>query len=83
MAKKKPCEQCRELQDDLTGLRHERDIFDGYYRRSNAAYESLCQDIVNFLGNETNKSNIPPHSISGGQLLAALGKANALYQGGR
>lgn len=77
----KKCQQCRDLHDELARLRHERDMLDGYYRRANAAYESLCQDIVNFLGNETDKSRTPPHSIFGGNLLAALGKANALYRG--
>jgi len=77
----KNCKNCVDLKEELTRERILHSNLDGYYRRANAAYESLVQDVVNFLSNTGNSGNIPPHSIYGGRLLEAIGKANALYHG--
>lgn len=66
-----------DLRDDLARLKIDYDRLNGYYRRANDAAESLIQDVVTFMG----PGGLVPHSIYGSQLLAALGKANALLHG--
>lgn len=66
-----------ELRDDLSRVQTQYAHLEGYYRRANAAAESLIQDVVTFMG----PGGLVPHSIYGSKLLAALGKANALLHG--
>lgn len=66
-----------DLRDELDRLRIQHAHLDNYYRRANSAVESLIQDVVTFMG----PGGLVPHSIYGSHLLAALGKANALYHG--
>ena len=66
-----------ELRAELDSLKIQYARLEGYYQRANAAAESLIQDVVTFMG----PGGLVPHSIYGSQLLAALGKANALLHG--
>ncbi len=77
----KYCQNCDNLKDEVDRLQHRYDHLEAYYQRTDAALSSLMQDVVNFISNATSKSNIPPSSIFGGRLLAALGKATALLHG--
>ena len=74
----KACKNCEELKEEVTRLQNRNNHLEAYYHRAYKAYESLCQDVVDFI---SSTNNLPASSIWGGRVIAALAKASKLYHG--